>query len=141
MQTLLQLYSTAELKLMAFAGVAWTLISKALGGIDEPISALFYLVIADFTTGVIASFHTATWSSDIGRKGMLKKIFMFSTVALMYCIDVSMGTSMLRGMAITGFSLIEAMSILENIDRMGYGEYIPDFIRNKLMQIRDSKGV
>lgn len=141
MKTILALWTTTELKLMAFAGIAWTIISKALGGIDEPITALFYLVIADFITGVIASFHTATWSSDIGRKGILKKIFMFSTVALMYCIDVAMGTSMLRGMAITGFSLIEAMSILENIDRMGYGEYIPDFIRNKLMQIRDSKGV
>lgn len=141
MQEILQLYSKLEIKLMAIAGVLWTVISKALGGIDEPISALFYLVIADFVTGITASFHTATWSSDIGRKGMLKKVFMFTTVALMYCVDVAMGTTMLRGMAITGFALIEAMSILENVDRMGYGEYIPDFIRNKLIQTKEDRGV
>lgn len=46
---------------------------------------------------------------------------------------------MFRGMFISGFAIMEAMSIIENIDRMGYGFIIPYFIRNKLRQIADEK--
>ena len=42
-------------------------------------------------------------------------------------------------MVISGFAIIEAMSLIENIDRMGYGFIIPDFLRNKLSQIADEK--
>ena len=33
----------------------------------------------------------------------------------------------------------EGLSIIENLDRMGYGEYIPALIREKLAQLRSEK--
>ncbi|MDR2006659.1 MAG: phage holin family protein [Acidaminococcales bacterium] len=42
-------------------------------------------------------------------------------------------------MAICAYSANEGLSILENIDRMGYGQYIPGFIAAKIAQIREAR--
>ena len=109
--------------------------------IDEPITALIWLVIVDFATGITAAYRTATWDSKHGFRGMCKKATMFLVIAFMFWLDVAMQIHMLRGMAISGFAIIEAMSILENIDRCGWGWVIPDFIRGKLVQIREEKKI
>ena len=44
-----------------------------------------------------------------------------------------------RDMAIAGFALIEGMSLIENIDRMGYGFLIPAFLRSEMHQIAEEK--
>jgi len=46
-----------------------------------------------------------------------------------------------RDMVIAGFALIECMSLIENIDRMGFGYIIPAFLRTKLKQIADEKDI
>lgn len=138
---IMSLYTITELKIMAIAGFLWAIFQKAIGGIDEPITALMCLVTADFITGVIAAGKTKTWSSKYGFKGILKKATMFGVVAFMFCLDLAMQTHMLRGMAISGFAIIEAISIIENIDRMGYSGWIPNSIRERLDQIRSEKKV
>ena len=62
-------------------------------------------------------------------------------VTMAYMLDVSLGTDMLRGMTISAFSVIEAMSIMENIDRMGYGSMIPNVLRVRLAQIAEEKKI
>ena len=52
-----------------------------------------------------------------------------------------MAIHMFRGMVISGFAIIEALSIVENIDRMGFGFIIPAFLRDKLMQIAQEKHI
>ena len=42
-------------------------------------------------------------------------------------------------MVISGFSIIEALSVMENIDRMGYGHYLPDFLRQRLKKVAADK--
>ena len=42
-------------------------------------------------------------------------------------------------MVIAGFALIEGMSLIENIDRMGFGYIIPAFLRDKMKQIAEEK--
>lgn len=56
-------------------------------------------------------------------------------------LDMAMKVDMFRGMVISAFAIIEAMSLVENIDRMGYGEHIPEFIRVKLRQIADERHI
>ena len=51
------------------------------------------------------------------------------------------GTEVFRGMTISGFALIEVVSLIENLDRMGWGYIIPDFLRVRLKQIADEKGM
>lgn len=69
---------------------------------------------------------------------MYKKI---AGVAIAHWADVAMGTNAFRSMALFGFASSEVYNLLENIDCLGYGEYIPDFLRDKLGQIRQEKGV
>lgn len=121
------------------AGTLWLLLDLALGGIDVPIKALATLIVIDFITGVIASARQHTLSSATGTFGILKKSGYFFCIAIACLVDSSMQTETFRGMVISGFAIMEAMSIIENIDRMGYGFIIPYFIRNKLRQIADEK--
>ena len=51
------------------------------------------------------------------------------------------GTEVFRGMTISGFALIEVVSLIENLDRMGWGYIIPNFLRVRLKQIADEKGM
>lgn len=133
------LWTFTELKIGALAGTLWLLLDLALGGIDVPIKSLAMLIILDFITGITASFRLHTLSSSAGTFGILKKSGYFISIAIACLVDTSMQTEMFRGMVISGLAIMEAMSIIENIDRMGYGFIIPYFIRNKLRQIANEK--
>lgn len=141
MQTIVNLWTTAELKLGAFCGVLWSIFCLAVGGMDAPLTALSFLVIGDFITGMLAGWHTDSWSSQRGRRGLLKKASIFAVVMMGYGVDIAMQMTMLRNMFISGFAIIEALSIIENLDRCGMGAVIPEFIRVKLQQIKEEKKV
>lgn len=135
------IYSTSELKIMAIGSAFGAFFSIAIGGIDKQVTALIGFVIADYITGVAAAWHTENFSSRIGFKGLFKKLAIFGAITFAHWLDVAMGMSVLRGMALFGFAVVEATSLIENIDRMGYGQYIPEFLRAKLVQIREEKGI
>ena len=44
-------------------------------------------------------------------------------------------------MTISAFAVIEAMSLMENLDRMGYGSMIPNVLRVRLAQIAEEKKI
>ena len=138
-QILNHLWTTAELKIGAIFGCLWAIFDMAIGGIDTPIKALAILIILDFITGVTVGYKTGCLSSKVGSKGIIKKAGIFVCIMFAYLLDTAMAINMFRGMVISGFAIIEAMSLIENIDRMGYGFIIPDFLRNKLSQIADEK--
>lgn len=138
---LVSLYTASELKLMALGSLTGAFFSVAVGGMDQQITNLVYLVITDYTTGMIAAWKTKTLGSARGFRGLFKKVAIFAAIGFLNVVDNAMGIHTLRAMAIFGFAGLEAMSIIENVDRMGYGEYIPGFIREKLAQIREEKGI
>lgn len=117
----------------------WALLDLAIGGIDTPIKALAILIVLDFVTGITAGYRTGSLSSQVGSKGIIKKVGIFVCIMFAYLLDNAMAIQMFRGMVISGFSIIEAMSLIENIDRMGFGYIIPDFLRTKLAQIAEEK--
>ena len=135
------LWTNAELKIGAIFGALWGLFDFLVGGIDTPIKALAILIILDFITGVSAGYHLRELSSTVGAKGILKKCSMFVCIMLGYLLDCAMGICMFRGMIISGFAIIESLSLIENIDRMGFGWMIPDFVRAKLAQIQEDKHI
>lgn len=135
------LWTNAELKIGAIFGALWGLFDFLVGGIDTPIKALAILIILDFITGVSAGYHLHELSSTVGAKGILKKCSMFVCIMIGYLLDCAMGIYMFRGMIISGFAIIESLSLIENIDRMGFGWMIPDFVRAKLAQIQEDKHI
>ena len=134
-----KVWTNAEMYMGVLAGVFWAVLDFCLGGIDTPIKALAILMCMDFITGVTAGYHTGTLSSRVGAKGLLKKGGIFLCIIIACLLDMAMSMNSFRGMVISAFAIIEAMSLVENADRMGYGAYIPEFLRVRLKQMADEK--
>jgi toxin secretion/phage lysis holin len=113
----------------------WTAFIWVVGGWDSQIQALCCLAIADYVTGVFAACKTHSFASDIAAHGIGKKGVMFLIVGIGAAIDYCFAAHMVRTMFIGCFAMIESMSIIENIDRAGYGDFIPAQIRNCLAQV------
>lgn len=113
-------------------------ISIAVGGMDKMIYALIALMILDYASGIVAACRTGQWDSSTGFVGLAKKAVILAVVALCNIVDTAMDTHTLRQMAICAYALNEAGSIVENIDRAGWGEHIPAFIRNALARLQSS---
>lgn len=118
-------------------------ISLALGGVDKMIYALIALCIIDYATGTIAALKTGQWGSKEGFIGLLRKTVIFSVVSLANLIDMAIDVHALRQMAICAYALNEVGSIIENVDRAGWGSIIPAILRKALVQLNDKveKGI
>ena len=121
--------------------IAWGLIGgficKHLGGWDMLLGVIFTLVILDYLTGVLKAIYNSRLSSEVGRKGIIRKVFIFIVIATAYEIQKVIGNTIaLREMVIMFFIANEAISLLENIS-----EYIPipEQLKNVLIQLRDEK--
>jgi len=92
-----------------------------LGGFDALIYALIAFVSIDYITGVWLAVLEKKVSSDIGFRGISKKVMIFVLVALGNIIDqlVIGNGSTLRSMIIMFYLSNEGVSIMENAGRMG----------------------
>lgn len=138
METIIELLKLGEYQkfLMTLGGMLGASFSFIVGGVDSSIQWLIVLAIADYITGMIAAFKTGKWSSSTGFKGIAKKVIMFGIIGVCVGLDVIMKLHTFRDIAIFAYALNEAGSILENIDRMGFGSVIPSFIRNGIEQLK-----
>ena len=133
-------YTQIELRIMAMFSAIGAAFSFLVGGVDKLISALLVFVALDYVTGLLAAWKTSTLDSKKGFEGIKRKVVMLLIVIMAHWIDVSIfGINTCRSMVIFAYLGNEGLSIIENLDRMGYGEYIPAFIRDKLVQLRSEK--
>ena len=133
-------YTQIELRIMALCSAIGAAFSFLVGGVDKLITALLVFVVIDYVTGLIAAWKTATLDSKKGFEGIKRKFVMLLVVIMAQWIDACIfGISTFRTMVIFAYLGNEGLSIIENLDRMGYGEYIPAFIRDKLVQLRTEK--
>ena len=134
-----ELYSAAEIKLILIYGVIGGAITSAVGGFDKQLIGLLIFMLVDYVTGMHAAWHTKTLSSAIGFKGLFKKASIVGVVAFCYGIDCMLKLDICRYAAIAGFGIMEALSIIENADRGGWGAIFPIWIRNRLQEIKLEK--
>ena len=133
-------YTQIELRIMALFSAIGAAFSFLVGGVDKLITALLVFVVLDYVTGLIAAWKTAALDSKKGFEGVKRKVVMLLIVIIAHWIDVSIfGVSTCRSMVIFAYLGNEGLSIIENLDRMGYGEFIPKFMREKLVQLREEK--
>lgn len=133
-------YTQVELRIMAVFSAIGAAFSFLVGGVDKLVSALLVFVALDYVTGIIAAWKTATLGSKKGFEGIKRKAVMLVIVIMAHWIDASIfGISTCRSMVVFAYLGNEGLSILENLDRMGYSEHIPGFIREKLAQLRTEK--
>ena len=92
---------------------------------------------ADCLTGVIKAIYTKTMSSEIGFKGLLKKITILIIVALSNVLQQITGDNVaIREIVIMFYVANEGISVLENVAVI-YPR-MPKAIKDILLQIRDS---
>lgn len=116
-------------------GMAGGFLTYWLGGWDVLLKTIVFLAIADYITGWIKGIYTKQLSSEIGFRGLLKKIVMFIVIAVSYVIQGLIGgTIPLREVVIMFYIANEGLSLLENA---AVFTPIPDRLKDILLQLRD----
>lgn len=112
---------------LAVGGILGALCSFLFGPIDDAIEWLFVFIVVDYLSGTYAAMKTGQWNSRTGFLGITKKIVMLILVALCHGLDITSVIPFVsvRDAAVFAFCLNDFGSILENIERMGYGSIIP----------------
>lgn len=92
-----------------------------IGEFDGLYKALLALIIADYITGVIVAIVKKQLSSEVGAKGIAKKILMLIVVAVANVLDVQIigGGAGLRNITIIFYAANEVISLLENTGKLG----------------------
>jgi len=117
--------------LISVIGAALTVF---FGGWDIMLQILIGFVVLDYVTGVAAAWYTKTLNSEIGGRGIMKKILLFVIVGVAYQLDVATGQEIFRSLAIWFYLANEALSVIENAGRCGVP--IPSFLKTALEQMK-----
>ena len=90
----------------------------------------------DYVTGVLNAYMQKTLSSNIGFKGIVKKVMIYIVVVCSVLLNRLLGGELpLREVVITFFIANEGLSLLENVS-----PYlpIPASLKQALLQLRES---
>jgi len=99
--------------------VIGTIIAKALGGWDMALQVLVAMVVLDYITGITLAIFEKKLSSEIGFKGLFKKMMIFALVYLSILLDQATNTDIVRTLTIMFYIANEGISILENAGKLG----------------------
>lgn len=90
------------------------------GGWSSLLGVLLAFVAIDYVTGVVAAGIEGKLSSDVGLKGIAKKVFIFVIIAVAHLVDTAIGDgSIVMDAAIFFYIANELLSIIENAGRVG----------------------
>lgn len=108
-----------------------------LGGCDGLLFALMAFVVIDYITGVMCAINERKLSSEVGFRGICRKVLIFLLVGIANILDVQViGTgSVLRTAVIFFYLSNEGVSLLENAAHLGLP--VPDAIKTVLEQLHD----
>ena len=128
-----ELWNTMQIILAAVGG--W--LGYFLGGCDGLVYALILFVAADYITGVMCAAVDKRLSSEIGFKGICKKVLIFVLVGLANILDVQIiGTGCVLRTAVIFFYISnEGVSLLENAAHLGLP--VPEKLKDILQQLHN----
>ena len=108
-----------------------------LGGCDGLLLALVLFAVADYITGVMCAVADKKLSSEVGFKGICRKVIIFMLVGIAHIIDVNViATGSVLRTAVIFFHLSnEGVSLLENAGHLGLP--IPEKLKIVLEQLHD----
>ncbi len=108
-----------------------------LGGCDGLLYALVVFTVVDYITGVLCAIEDKNLSSEIGFKGICRKVLIFTLVGIANILDVAVigNGSVLRTAIIFFYLSNEGVSLLENAAHLGLP--IPEKLKEVLKQLHD----
>ena len=128
-----EFWNTIQLIFAAVGG--W--LGYFLGGCDGLLYALIAFVAIDYITGVMCAISDKTLSSEVGFRGICRKVLIFLLVGIGNIIDVQVlgSPGVLRTAVIFFYLSNEGVSLLENAAHLGLP--VPDAIKTVLEQLHD----
>ena len=108
-----------------------------LGGCDGLLIALVVFAVVDYITGIMCAINDRKLSSEVGFRGICRKVLIFVLVGVANILDVQViGTgSVLRTAVIFFYLSNEGVSRLENATHLGLP--VPQKLKEVLEQLHD----
>ena len=121
---------------VVFAGIGGWL-GWFLGGCDGLLYALLAFVVIDYVTGIMCAVVDKKLSSEVGFKGIFKKVLIFALVGIGNILDTRVigSGSVMRTAVIFFYLSNEGVSLLENAAYLGLP--IPQKLKSVLEQLHD----
>ena len=118
-----------------------------------PIAILLIVMVADYLSGMTKAWMTAELSSQIGLKGIVKKLCYMLVVVTAACVDwlvieglamigLSIGKTYYFGVMVCIWLIInELISILENLDAIGVPlpRFLVTMVKRLKKQVEEEK--
>ena len=111
-------------------GLSWF-----LGGYDSLMYALVAFTVIDYGTGVLCAAFEKKLSSELGMRGIIKKVLIFLLVGVAHIVDAQLigNGGIVRTAVILFFLSNEGLSLPENSCRIGLP--IPPKLKEILSQL------
>ena len=108
-----------------------------LGGFDGFLYALIAFAVIDYITGVMCAISDKRLSSEVGFKGICRKVLIFLLVGVAHIVDLHVvgSGSALRGAVVCFYLSNEGVSMLENAAHLGLP--VPEKLKAILEQLHD----
>lgn len=131
-------------------GVVGAIVSYAFGGWNEALALLVVFTVLDWATGLAASAYEGYknpnrtdkgLNSRKGFFGILKKVLMFTVIAVLFRIDTLLGLNGTLSLAVgaTYFYLMnEFISLLENYGRLDLP--LPEQVKKAVSILKEKSG-
>ena len=109
------------------------------GGFDGFLYALVVFVVCDYFTGVLAAAIKHELSSEVGFKGIAKKVCIFVLVGIANIIDTQIlqNGAAIRTAVVFFYLANEGLSCLENAAVIGLP--VPEKLKEMLAQLKEEK--
>lgn len=116
----------------AVAGYLW-------GPWDAFLELLLVFVTMDYITGFICAAMHRRLSSEVGFRGLARKVMIFVVIAIASLVErlIPGANSAVRSATCCFYIANEGLSILENMTEIGVP--FPDFIKKMLIQLKGKK--
>lgn len=128
-----EFWNTIQLIFTAVGG--W--LGYFLGGCDGLLYTLLAFVVLDYLTGIMCAIVDKKLSSEIGFKGIFKKVLIFVLVGIGHLMDLQIlgAAGVLRTAVIFFYLSNEGVSLVENAAHLGLP--IPAKLKAVLEQLHD----
>jgi len=131
-----------EATVNGIVGSVVAFISFQLGGLDMMLQILLWFLLLDYITGVICAALRKELSSQIGLRGIIKKLMFLVVVFVAVQVDkiivvegIAVAQGAVRTLVICFFISNEGISLLENAAELGVP--IPSPLIDLLKKIKD----
>lgn len=109
-----------------------------LGGLDDFLYGLLIFMIVEYLTGIICAINEHKLSSEIGLRGLTRKVLILVLVGIANVLDTHLlkNGSAMRTTTIFFYISKEGISLIKNASSLGLP--IPDKLKSILQQLNNN---